>query len=69
MQVHVFMAPKHYGFTSDETGLNLPDVGAPWQKFKVIRMERGEAPRIGVSADEVLDAIEEDGFYLQRPRS
>ena len=65
MEVHVFMAPGYYGFTPDETATNLPDVGNPWEKFKIIRMERGETPRIAVNTDEALDAIERDGFYLQ----
>jgi hypothetical protein len=65
MDVHVFLSQGWQGFTTDPSGANLPANKGPWQKFKIINMNQGEAPRIGVRTSEALAAIKANGFYVQ----
>ena len=69
MQVTVFLASGWHGFTRDESGANLPAEHGPWQKFKIVNMNRSEVLRVAVDTDAALDAIQKDGFYLQSSRA
>ena len=64
MQVHVFLAPGWQGFTTDPTGANLPYKGN-WRNFKIINLNRGEAPRVPVDVEAALQALETDGYFVQ----
>ncbi|HEX8532993.1 MAG TPA: hypothetical protein VF662_02405 [Allosphingosinicella sp.] len=69
MDVHIHKGKKGiYGFTDDEAGAKLPAQHGPWTYEKKMDMNRGEAPRIAVSADDCLDDIEQQGYHLQKPR-
>ena len=60
--VFVFTSSKDrdlLGFTSDETGGNLPAACAPWE-----RVSAGGAFPLHGSADHVMVAIETRGYYL-----
>jgi hypothetical protein len=69
MRVYIFKGPAadDYGFTGDQAGGNLPAEKGPWQPFREIDMVRGK-PRIGVSTEEVLDAIEKGNSYVTSVR-
>lgn len=50
--------------TDDPSGKKLPKrpVGK-WLYFRPIELNRGDKARIGASSDEVIDAIERDGYF------
>lgn len=51
--------------TPDQNGANLPAEKTPWVLGGQIEVNRNEqTPRIGASADEILDAIDQDGIFL-----
>lgn len=64
MKVYVFRSrkdPEVYGFTSDDTGMNLPADLEPWQA------QGGAMPTAQARAsDIILDTIRDRGFYLMR---
>lgn len=60
---------KPYGWrmalTPDQTGANLPAEKTPWMVGGQVDVNRNEhPPRIGASADQILDAIDKDGIFL-----
>jgi hypothetical protein len=64
MQVYSFRGPgRVFGFTADPTGANLPSQYAPWNQFKTIEMNKGEA-NPAVNTGECLDDIERFGYHL-----
>jgi hypothetical protein len=54
--------------TDDRTGKKLPKhpVGR-WVYFRSVNLERGDKARIGASSDEVIDAIEQSGYFRWPP--
>ncbi len=65
MQVHIFRGPgRVFGFTTIETGANLPSKFAPWNTFKTIALERDGEAVPGVDTAECLDDIETFGFHV-----
>jgi len=65
MKIHIFQGQSDtFGLTPDETGANLPPQHGPWKQFKVVEMKAGGRPLIGASPDEVLAAVEKEGFFL-----
>ena len=64
MQVHIFRGPgRVFGFTTDETGGNLPPKHSPWAGFKTIELRKGERTP-GVDADECLHDIDTHGVHI-----
>jgi hypothetical protein len=64
MKVRIFQGQgKWYGFT-DKDEAALPSDRGPWEMINTVDMVRGEPPRIGVSTDKVLDAVEAGEVYL-----
>jgi hypothetical protein len=64
MMVHIFRGPgRVFGFTTDESGTNLPEQFAPWASFKSVTLNRS-VPTPGVDANDCLDDIENHGFHL-----
>ena len=64
MKVYVFRSskdPEVYGFTSDQTGENLPAELEPWQA-----QGGGAAMPIGNTADNelLLQTVESEGYYI-----
>jgi hypothetical protein len=67
MILYRFFKPRGWrtALTPDQTGANLPVETVPWMLGGQIEINRDEAtPRIGASADEILDAVEKDGIFL-----
>jgi hypothetical protein len=56
---------KLHGYTEDNTGANLPKAACngKWVFIQEIEVRAGEA-RIALNVDEMLAAIEKDGYYL-----
>jgi hypothetical protein len=62
---HVFKGRGNwYAFAASNDGSVLPPENGPWVPWKILDMNRGEAPRVGISTDEVLDAIQDGNAYL-----
>lgn len=71
MILHVFKCSNYRtrtALTPDKTGANLPSNacdGGKWVYWKTIEINPGEPGRIGAPpADEILNAIERDGYYI-----
>jgi hypothetical protein len=65
MRVNVFKGRGNwYAFAASNDGLALPPENGPWVSWKILDMNRGEAPRLGISTDEVLEAIQDRKAYL-----
>jgi hypothetical protein len=65
MRVNVFRGRGNwYAFAASNDGSVLPPGNGPWVPWKILDMNRGEAPRVGISTDEVLDAIQDGNAYL-----
>jgi len=56
------------GLTPDNTGANLPEKaceGGSWTSWQTIVVNPGDPARIGApTGDEILAAIEKDGYYI-----
>lgn len=51
--------------TPDKTGSNLPAQKQAWKPFGAVNVREDEPPgRIGASADQILKAIEKDGYFI-----
>ncbi len=67
MKVYIFSGPNNvFGYTSDDTGANLPSASGPWALFKTIEMTDGETGRIGVNSADALADINRQGYHLTR---
>ena len=66
MQIHVFKSakPEVFGFTKDQSGSILPKSLGLWKYFKHLDVSNAEISRIGVNTDEMLSAIDKDGYYI-----
>jgi hypothetical protein len=65
MKVNVFKGRGNcYAFAASNDGSILPPESGPWAPWKIFDMNRGEAPRVGISTDEVLDAIQDENAYF-----
>lgn len=67
LKVHVFNSSRDrsvFGFTGDRTGENLPTAFAPWYYIDSRKLAPGARVAGVGTSDEVLAAIETDGFYL-----
>lgn len=71
MTLHIFRCSNRQtrtGVTPDRTGANLPAnacQGGNWTFWKTIEVNPGDPGRIGAPpADEILAAIEKDGYYI-----
>jgi hypothetical protein len=64
MEVFIFKGVGVHGFTSDQTGKNLPAEFGPWNFIRSEAMNAGEGPRIGVNTDDCLVDIERKGFHI-----
>lgn len=71
MTLHLFKCSNREtrtGLTPDRTGANLPSnacQGGNWIYWKSIEVNPGDSERIGApTGDEILAAIERDGYYL-----
>ena len=61
MRIHVFASDKDpdiLGFSSDETGANLPDTLGPWHKDT----DRGVV--IDRDDDPIAQVVRRDGFFV-----
>ena len=64
MQIHIFKGPgRVFGFTTQQSGDNLPQKYAPWAEFKTIEILR-DIKTPGVDANECLDDIEALGVHV-----
>jgi len=64
MQIHIFRGPgRVFGFTTQQSGDNLPQKFAPWTEFKTIALLR-DVKTPGVDANECLDDIEAHGVHV-----
>ena len=52
------------GLTDDRSGARLPHREVDWTYDRSITLEHGGGPRMGRSSDEMIDAVERQGFYL-----
>jgi hypothetical protein len=65
MRVNVFRGRGNwYAFAASNDGSVLPSENGPWVPWKILDMNRGEAPRVGISTNEVLDAIQDGNAHL-----
>ena len=65
MKVNVFKGRGNwYAFAASNDGSVLPPENGPWVPWKILDMNRGEAPRVGISTEEVIDAIQDGNAYL-----
>lgn len=56
---------RQTALTPDVGGSNLPHDPNPWVPAGQVEINRGETvPRIGASADQILDAIEKYGIFM-----
>lgn len=69
MRVHIFRCStnaKRFGLTADRTGANLPANACPggvWTFWKTIDI-LPNSPLIGVDPQEVIDAINNVGYFI-----
>ena len=64
MRLYLFRGTgRVFGVTADDAGSNLPEAPGPWQSFKVLDLERGQA-QPGLDVDECLDDIEAHGIHI-----
>jgi hypothetical protein len=65
MKVNVFKGRGNwYAFAASNDRSILPPESGPWVPWKILDMNRGEAPRVGISTEEVIDAIQDGNAYL-----
>jgi hypothetical protein len=66
MKLYKFAARvgSRVALTKDQTGANLPKDGAPWKLIGTTEVEADGKPRIGASSDEIVAAVEKDGFII-----
>jgi hypothetical protein len=59
-----------YGFitVTSRCAPDLPKDKGPWEHWKSIDMNRGETIKWGIDTDEVLDAIDKNGFFVTKIR-
>ena len=67
--VYVFMNTanrKLHGFTCNNSGANLPlnASNGKWRLFKEIEITKESRRIIGANPKEILEGIEEDGYFL-----
>ena len=64
MLVHLFRGPgRIFGFSQDESGVNLPQKFSPWAHFKTVEMREGE-PMPGVDVGECLQDLGTYGVHV-----
>jgi hypothetical protein len=62
MRIYVFASDRHpcvVGFTSDETGANLPTALGPWREE-----EEPGVVVIDIDDDPIAQAVRRDGFFV-----
>ena len=59
-----------YGYTREENGENLPKSlngrSINWKAFRTLEVENIEQPRIGLNTKEMIDSINNQGFYINQ---
>jgi len=50
--------------SNDITGANLPKAEGAWKADGLTKVEPGDRPRLGATAEAILAAIEKEGFFL-----
>ena len=59
-----------YGYTRQEDGGNLPkklnNQSVIWKSFRTLEIEENEPPRIGLNTKEMLEHINNEGFYINK---
>ena len=72
-KIYVFEASNQngiYGYTRQEDGSNLPvnyqNRSITWNASKVLEVEENEPPRIGLNTKEMLEHINNEGFYINK---
>lgn len=57
-----------YGYVKDNNVGNLPNningKNINWKFWRTLHIEENEPPRLGLNTKEMLDAINNNGFYL-----
>lgn len=57
-----------YGYTRQEDGGNLPkklnNQSVIWKSFRTLEIEENEPPRLGLNTEEMLEHINNEGFYI-----
>jgi hypothetical protein len=64
---HVFQAVPgtQVAVTSDSRGRNLPkQASGGWYPLRTLAVNRGGGPIISADSDEVITAIERDGYFI-----
>ena len=56
--------PNRVALTLEPRGLNLPVDGAPWRFICSVDLARGETPLTTAPPEEILAAIEADGYFI-----
>jgi hypothetical protein len=66
MELHKFWGRNRRAALSSEfSGNNLPEASGPWLYERSIDMpEHDPAPTAGSATDEIIAAVERDGYYL-----
>lgn len=59
-----------YGYTRQDDGKNLPLVinnqSITWKAFRILDIQENEPPRIGLNKDEMIESINNNGFYINQ---
>ena len=64
MQVHIFRGPgRVFGFTTEQSGANLPSKYAPWVPVKTVELKKSEHMP-GVDVDDCLSDMETYGLHI-----
>jgi len=70
MTLHIFRCSTRLtrnGLTPDKSGSNLPkdQCDGQWMYWKTVEINRNDPARMGAApANEILDAIERDGYFI-----
>ncbi len=71
MRVFIFQSAKDgdiVGFSNEHTGGNLPDEFAPWERIGNAALASGDALSGVGPADQVMEGIKREGFFLANSR-
>src|SRR5215211_3094099 len=66
MMIHIFKGiDRVFACTAESSGSSLPEKFGPWEAFKSLELNRGQA-QPGINVEECLDDIETFGVHLTK---
>ena len=65
MQLHKFWgANRRAALSAEFSGHNLPEAGGPWLYERTVDLPEHDTETTGATSDEIIEAVERDGYYL-----